>query len=162
MVRDVGEWQSNDADRLALMKRPELGVTFSKLNVWKLTQYKKVCNIFVMPPDATVKFIIMSLQRSGSALYVASTNQKGGAANCKMVVLCQGVNCISLLKFQSSYTRHFEQKHSARTVITPSSFYSILQSISLFIYTFIISLNAAIFQGSSINYVCSTGGGVQT
>ena len=41
-VLDVTQMDSNDSDRLAMLKRPELGVTFSKLNVWKLTQYKKV------------------------------------------------------------------------------------------------------------------------
>ena len=42
-VLDVTQLDSNDSDRLAMLKRPELGITFSKLNVWKLTQYKKVC-----------------------------------------------------------------------------------------------------------------------
>jgi len=41
-VLDVTKLDSNDTDRLAMLKRPELGVTFSKLNVWKLIQYKKV------------------------------------------------------------------------------------------------------------------------
>lgn len=42
VVLDVNQLDSNDSERLAMMKRPELGITFSKLNVWKLTQYKKV------------------------------------------------------------------------------------------------------------------------
>ena len=32
---------SNDTINLTLLKRPELGVTFSKLHCWKLIQYKK-------------------------------------------------------------------------------------------------------------------------
>ena len=32
---------SGDTERLALLTRPELGVTFSKLHVWTLTQYSK-------------------------------------------------------------------------------------------------------------------------
>ena len=32
---------SEDTERLALLTRPELGVTFSKLHVWRLTQYSK-------------------------------------------------------------------------------------------------------------------------
>ena len=32
---------SGDEDRLALLTRPELGVTLSKLHAWKLTQYSK-------------------------------------------------------------------------------------------------------------------------
>lgn len=41
-VLDVTQLDSKDSDRLAMLKRPELGITFSKLNVWKLNQYKKV------------------------------------------------------------------------------------------------------------------------
>ena len=32
---------SEDEERLALLTRPELGVTFSKLHAWRLTQYSK-------------------------------------------------------------------------------------------------------------------------
>ena len=32
---------SEDTERLSLLTRPELGVTFSKLHVWRLTQYSK-------------------------------------------------------------------------------------------------------------------------
>lgn len=32
---------SGDAAHLALMKRPDLGVTFTKLHCWTLTQYSK-------------------------------------------------------------------------------------------------------------------------
>ena len=41
-VVDVEQLDSGDATRLAVLKRPELGITFSKLNVWKLTQFTKV------------------------------------------------------------------------------------------------------------------------
>ena len=37
----VDELDSSDARRLALLTRPELGVTFSKLHAWRLTQYSK-------------------------------------------------------------------------------------------------------------------------
>lgn len=40
-VLDVEKLDSGDATRLAVLKRPELGITFSKLNVWKLTQFTK-------------------------------------------------------------------------------------------------------------------------
>lgn len=33
---------SKDQANLALLKRPELGVTLTKLHVWKLTQYEKM------------------------------------------------------------------------------------------------------------------------
>ena len=32
---------SNDAVNLGLLKRPELGITFTKLHCWRLTQFKK-------------------------------------------------------------------------------------------------------------------------
>ena len=35
------ELDSGDAENLALLTRPELGVTFSKLHAWRLTQYSK-------------------------------------------------------------------------------------------------------------------------
>eukprot|EP00160_Parvularia_atlantis_P010105 Unigene1989_Nuclearia_a/m.6191 Unigene1989_Nuclearia_a/g.6191 ORF Unigene1989_Nuclearia_a/g.6191 Unigene1989_Nuclearia_a/m.6191 type:complete len:369 (-) Unigene1989_Nuclearia_a:113-1219(-) len=41
-VVSVQQLDSGDARRLALLKRPELGVTFTKLHLWKLTQYAKV------------------------------------------------------------------------------------------------------------------------
>lgn len=44
-VVDIAQMDSHDSVRLAMMKRPELGITFSKLSVWKLTQFKKVCKI---------------------------------------------------------------------------------------------------------------------
>ena len=37
----VEEIDSEDAERLALLTRPELGVTFSKLHAWRLTRYSK-------------------------------------------------------------------------------------------------------------------------
>lgn len=38
---DVEEMNSNDKANLALLGRPELGVTFTKINAWSLTQYTK-------------------------------------------------------------------------------------------------------------------------
>jgi len=40
-VSDVDVLDSRDEANLALIKRPELGVTFTKLHCWTLTQYKK-------------------------------------------------------------------------------------------------------------------------
>lgn len=37
----VNVMDSGDAAHLALMKRPDLGVTFTKLHCWTLTQYSK-------------------------------------------------------------------------------------------------------------------------
>ena len=37
----IEEIDSRDAEHLALLERPELGVTFSKLHAWRLTQYSK-------------------------------------------------------------------------------------------------------------------------
>ena len=35
------ELNSHDADNLALLGRPELGVTFTKINAWRLEQFSK-------------------------------------------------------------------------------------------------------------------------
>ena len=40
-VREVALMDSQDEANLALLDRPELGVTFTKLNCWKLTEYSK-------------------------------------------------------------------------------------------------------------------------
>lgn len=41
IVKVVDVLDSKDEAHLALMKRPELGVTFTKLHCWTLTQFKK-------------------------------------------------------------------------------------------------------------------------
>ena len=38
---DIEELDSGDVEHLALLSRPELGVTFSKINAWRLVQYSK-------------------------------------------------------------------------------------------------------------------------
>lgn len=40
-MKEVNLLDSGDADNLRLLARPELGVTFTKLHCWKLTQYEK-------------------------------------------------------------------------------------------------------------------------
>lgn len=40
-VIEVDALDSTDSVRLALMQRPELGVTFTKLHCWTLTHYSK-------------------------------------------------------------------------------------------------------------------------
>ena len=37
----VEELNSNDAEHLRLLSRPELGVTFTKINIWRLEKYSK-------------------------------------------------------------------------------------------------------------------------
>lgn len=41
-VINVEMLDSKDAKSLELLKRPELGITFTKIHIWKLTQYKKL------------------------------------------------------------------------------------------------------------------------
>lgn len=38
---EVPKWDSNDAHGLALLGRPELGQTLTKLHIWRLTEYEK-------------------------------------------------------------------------------------------------------------------------
>ena len=40
-VQDVALLDSLDSANLALLERPELGVTFTKLHCWNLTKYSK-------------------------------------------------------------------------------------------------------------------------
>ena len=40
-VINVDALDSKDAANLALLERPELGITFTKINCWKLTQFSK-------------------------------------------------------------------------------------------------------------------------
>ena len=42
---EVETMDSNDADSLALLGRPELGLTFTKLFAWQLTDYEKVIGL---------------------------------------------------------------------------------------------------------------------
>ncbi|XP_022670475.1 uncharacterized protein LOC111254170 isoform X2 [Varroa destructor] len=41
LVKEVNLLDSNDAAHLAVLKRPELGITFTKIHCWTLTQYTK-------------------------------------------------------------------------------------------------------------------------
>lgn len=41
MVQEVNVLDSKDEAHLALLARPELGITFTKLHCWRLTQYEK-------------------------------------------------------------------------------------------------------------------------
>ncbi|GAB6031820.1 hypothetical protein CHUAL_010222 [Chamberlinius hualienensis] len=41
LVQEVNVFDSGDAANLQLLARPDLGVTFTKLHCWKLTQFKK-------------------------------------------------------------------------------------------------------------------------
>jgi len=42
LVVSVAQIDSNDREMLELLRRPELGVTLTKLHVWRLTQFNKV------------------------------------------------------------------------------------------------------------------------
>lgn len=41
IVQEVNVLDSKDASNLALLSRPELGITFTKLHCWRLTQFEK-------------------------------------------------------------------------------------------------------------------------
>lgn len=41
VVQEVNVLDSQDASNLAMLKRPELGITFTKLHCWRLTQFQK-------------------------------------------------------------------------------------------------------------------------
>lgn len=41
VVQEVNIMDSQDAANLALLSRPELGITFTKLHCWRLVQFEK-------------------------------------------------------------------------------------------------------------------------
>lgn len=41
LVKEVDLLDTNDASHLELLSRPELGVTLTKINCWRLTQFNK-------------------------------------------------------------------------------------------------------------------------
>ena len=41
MVRTVNMYDSRDKENLKLLARPDLGVTFTKLHIWRLTMFTK-------------------------------------------------------------------------------------------------------------------------
>lgn len=62
---------SGDTAHLSLMKRPELGITFTKLHCWNLTQYSKC--VF-MDADTLVSAAnnpYLSAERTGPAVHPA-------------------------------------------------------------------------------------------
>lgn len=53
VVQEVNVLDSNDASNLAILARPELGVTLTKLHAWNLTQFNKA--VF-LDADALVRY----------------------------------------------------------------------------------------------------------
>lgn len=54
LVQSVNVLDSQDATNLAVLKRPELGITFTKLHCWNLTQYEKC--VFLDADVLVIKF----------------------------------------------------------------------------------------------------------
>ena len=80
-VTEVDALDSADSVRLALLQRPELGVTFTKLHCWTLTHYSKCVfmdtDTLVSRAGAVVKFVCL-----GRALTVCLLIwQPGGLAS---------------------------------------------------------------------------------
>lgn len=58
VVKLVDVLDSQDADNLALLARPELGITFTKLHCWRLTEFEKC--VF-LDADTLVTFKLLEL-----------------------------------------------------------------------------------------------------
>lgn len=54
-VTEVNVLDSQDAANLALLARPDLGITFTKLHCWRLTQYDKCC---FLDADTMVSYLL--------------------------------------------------------------------------------------------------------
>lgn len=55
VVQEVNVLDSKDAANLALLARPELGITFTKLHCWRLTQFEKC--VFLDADTLVIKLI---------------------------------------------------------------------------------------------------------
>lgn len=58
LVQEVNVLDSKDEANLALLARPELGITFTKLHCWRLTQYEKCVFIDADALVCNVKFYL--------------------------------------------------------------------------------------------------------
>lgn len=63
---NVEALDSLDAERLALLRRPELGITFTKLFAWALTQYRKYALCFLT-------YYLLLVARAGPPLFSVPT-----------------------------------------------------------------------------------------
>ena len=79
-VRIVNVLDSGDTAHLAMMKRPDLGVTFTKLHCWTLTQYSKC--VF-MDADTLVRicFVCLVLELGELQYNISTTQYK--TVNCE-------------------------------------------------------------------------------
>lgn len=59
VVQEVNVLDSKDAANLALLARPELGITFTKLHCWRLTQFEKC--VF-LDADTLVSLFILRIR----------------------------------------------------------------------------------------------------
>lgn len=66
VVELVNVLDSKDAANLAVLKRPELGVTFTKLHCWNLTQFDKC--VF-LDADVLVSYLVFRLNIEFKFLY---------------------------------------------------------------------------------------------
>lgn len=58
LVQEVNVLDSKDEANLALLARPELGITFTKLHCWRLTQYEKCVFVDADALVSNVKFYL--------------------------------------------------------------------------------------------------------
>ena len=63
IVREVNVLDSKDESNLAVLQRPELGITFTKLHCWRLTEYEKC--VFV-DADALVSIVNYNFNTLGA------------------------------------------------------------------------------------------------
>ncbi|VDP02432.1 unnamed protein product [Soboliphyme baturini] len=74
---------SGDEAHLALIKRPELGVTFTKLHCWQLTQYRKC--VF-LDADCLVRFISFHTGRPTAYAIIATFHPVPKSRRCVMYI----------------------------------------------------------------------------
>jgi hypothetical protein len=78
LVQEVNVMDSHDSAHLALLARPELGITFTKLHCWALTDFSKC--VFL---DADTLVNIISL-----AIHIQINQQTLNSRSFKIVMSC--------------------------------------------------------------------------
>jgi len=144
----VDEYDSEDQKNLELLDRPELGITFTKLNVWKLVQYDYVAfldaDTIVLRNIDTLFDQIKQVYNQGNVAFIAAPDVgwpdhfNSGVFVCKpdLQIYSDLINCSqSMGSFdggdQGLLNRYFNQwnnipnaRLSFKYNVTPSTFYT--------------------------------------
>lgn len=116
VVQLVDVLDSKDAANLAVLKRPELGITFTKLHCWNLTQFEKC--VF-LDADVLVRFEI-DVKRNFEIILISflDSSKLRRALRARRVLSCSRHRMARLLQFRrvrfQAERRHLRKADSVR------------------------------------------------